>query len=301
MVSLTLYNELFSSSFYNSLDISLYNLFYTYATYVNDLTYVYNISFFNFFTFKTLTFFVIFYFSFFYMFKILNSITDNFDIFSTIFNYFSEVEEEVGSLDDILAYVLVYLSIAVSFLITIFFVFFFKTSTFLIILFNFVLIIPVLTPTFVLKSYGWGFLQYIRGAARTPSLLFESFLDLISTISIYLRFFIQNVRFFFIFLAFFECYEFIYLTIYRDFSLLNIFVVNLTSNNFAVFINNFNETVLTALVIKLFLFFYYTGHLIITFVGQIANYFLLSFWLFFFLYTAFSLEKQETYFSSKRN
>jgi hypothetical protein len=44
--------------------------------------------------------------------------------------------------------------------------------------------------------------------------------------SMYLRFFIQNIRFFFIFLAFFECYEFIYLSLLKDFSFLNIFLLD---------------------------------------------------------------------------
>jgi hypothetical protein len=78
----------------------------------------------------------------------------NQDNSSVLFDYFSEVEEEVGSLDDIIAYALVYLSVAVSFFLTIFFVFFFKTSSFLILLFNFILLIPVLVPTFVIKNYG---------------------------------------------------------------------------------------------------------------------------------------------------
>jgi hypothetical protein len=89
-----------------------------------------------------------------YVYKLISNFIINQDNSSTLFDYFSEVEEEVGSLDDVLAYALIYLSIAVSFLLTIFFVFFFKTSTFLILLFNFILLVPVLVPTFVIKNYG---------------------------------------------------------------------------------------------------------------------------------------------------
>lgn len=300
MVSLTLYSNLLINNYYNALDTSLYTLIYTYTTYVSKLNTIYNVSTFLNFFFKLFIFFNIFYYIFFYAYKLVANVAGNQDLFSTIFDYFSETEEEIGSLDDFLVYGLIYLTIAVSFLLSIFFVFFFKTSTFLIILFNFILLVPALVPTFVIKSYGWGFLQYLRGVTRTSSMLFESFLDLVSTISMYLRFFIQNIRFFFIFLAFFECYEFIYVTLARDFSFINVTCLNFDLSNYSLFFTELNEAVITTLLIKLALLLYYVGHLSITFVAQIANYFVLSFWLFFFLYTSFSYEKGESYFLNQR-
>lgn len=300
MVSLTLYSNLLINNYYNALDTSLYTLIYTYTTYVSKLNTIYNVSTFLNFFFKLFIFFNIFYYIFFYAYKLVANVAGNQDLFSTIFDYFSETEEEIGSLDDFLVYGLIYLTIAVSFLLTIFFVFFFKTSTFLIILFNFILLVPALVPTFAIKSYGWGFLQYLRGVTRTSSMLFESFLDLVSTISMYLRFFIQNIRFFFIFLAFFECYEFIYVTLVRDFSFINVTCLNFDLSNYSLFFTELNEAVITTLLIKLALLLYYVGHLSITFVAQIANYFVLSFWLFFFLYTSFSYEKGESYFLNQR-
>lgn len=300
MVSLTLYSNLLINNYYNALDTSLYTLIYTYTTYVSKLNTIYNVSTFLNFFFKLFIFFNIFYYIFFYAYKLVANVAGNQDLFSTIFDYFSETEEEIGSLDDFLVYGLIYLTIAVSFLLSIFFVFFFKTSTFLIILFNFILLVPALVPTFVIKSYGWGFLQYLRGVTRTSSMLFESFLDLVSTISMYLRFFIQNIRFFFIFLAFFECYEFIYVTLVRDFSFINVTCLNFDLSNYSLFFTELNEAVITTLLIKLALLLYYVGHLSITFVAQIANYFVLSFWLFFFLYTSFSYEKGESYFLNQR-
>ena len=300
MVSLTLYSNLLINNYYNALDTSLYTLIYTYTTYVSKLNTIYNVSTFLNYFFKLFIFFNIFYYIFFYAYKLVANVAGNQDLFSTIFDYFSETEEEIGSLDDFLVYGLIYLTIAVSFLLSIFFVFFLKTSTFLIILFNFILLVPALVPTFVIKSYGWGFLQYLRGVTRTSSMLFESFLDLVSTISMYLRFFIQNIRFFFIFLAFFECYEFIYVTLVRDFSFINVTCLNFDLSNYSLFFTELNEAVITTLLIKLALLLYYVGHLSITFVAQIANYFVLSFWLFFFLYTSFSYEKGESYFLNQR-
>lgn len=277
MVSLTLYDNFLINSYQNALDVSLYTLNYTYSTYVSKINSIYNISFYVNFILRLVLFFTLFYFMFFYCYKLVSGVAGNQDLFSTIFDYFSETEEEIGSLDDILVYSLIYLSITISFMLTVFFVFFFKASTFLIILFNFILLTPALVPTFVIKSYGWGFLQYLRGVTRTSSMLFEGFLDLVSTISMYLRFFIQNIRFFFIFLAFFECYEFVYLTLLRDFSFLNILSIDFNLSNFSLFFSEFNEGLVFTLLMKLALLLYYVGHLSIVFVAQIANYFVLSF------------------------
>lgn len=281
----------------NALDIHLYKLQYVLTSYNYDLKNIYNLTFYLPLLLKLLLISSIFYYLMLYIYKIVGNFITNKDNASTLFDYFSEVEEEVGSLDDILAYALVYLSVAISFLLTVFFVFFFKTSTFLVLLFNFILLVPILVPTFVIKNYGWGFLQYLRGVTRSSSLLFESFLDVVSMTSMYLRFFIQNIRFFFIFLAFFECYEFIYLNLLKDFSFLNIFLLD--SNNL-IFFNELNANLFSLLLLKIILFFYYVGHLATTFVAQLTSYFILSFWLFFFLYTSFSNEKGENYFLIKR-
>lgn len=287
----------YNNVYINSLDIYLYKLQYTLTSFSNSLENVYNLSQYLPLLAKSLLLISIFYYTMLYIYKLIGNFIVNQDNSSTLFDYFSEIEEEVGSLDDVLAYALIYLSVGISFFLTVFFVFFFKTSSFLILLFNFILLVPILVPTFVIKNYGWGFLQYLRGVTRSSSLLFESFLDVVSMTSMYLRFFIQNIRFFFIFLAFFECYEFIYLSLLKDFSFLNIFLLDSSST---IFFNELNNSLFSILLLKTILFFYYVGHLATTFVAQLTSYFILSFWLFFFLYTSFSNEKGENYFLMKR-
>jgi hypothetical protein len=46
--------------------------------------------------------------------------------------------------------------------------------------------------------------------------------------------------------------------------------------------------------------FYYWAHLTYTFIGQLMNYLLLSFYMFYFLYTNFVLDSHEKYFLFKR-
>jgi len=145
------YND---NMYINALDIHLYKLQYVLTSYNYDLKNIYNLTFYLPLLLKLLLISSVFYYLMLYIYKIIGNFITNKDNASTLFDYFSEVEEEVGSLDDILAYALVYLSVAISFLLTVFFVFFFKTSTFLVLLFNFIFLVPILVPTFVIKNYG---------------------------------------------------------------------------------------------------------------------------------------------------
>lgn len=144
------YNNVYT----NSLDIYLYKLHYTLTSFSNSLENVYNLNQYLPLLTKSLLLISIFYYAMLYIYKLIGNFIANQDNSSILFDYFSEVEEEVGSLDDVLAYALVYLSVGISFFLTVFFVFFFKTSSFLILLFNFILLVPVLVPTFVIKNYG---------------------------------------------------------------------------------------------------------------------------------------------------
>lgn len=109
----------------NALDIHLYKLQYVLTSYNYDLKNIYNLTFYLPLLLKLLLISSIFYYLMLYIYKTIGNFITNKDNASTLFDYFSEIEEEVGSLDDILAYALVYLSVAISFLLTIFFVFFF--------------------------------------------------------------------------------------------------------------------------------------------------------------------------------
>jgi len=68
----------------------------------------------------------------------------------------------------------------------------------------------IFIPAFVLKNFGLAFVNYVRGGGRTSSLMFETMLDFVAVAVIMIRFMIQNIRFVFIFSAFFELYEYIY-------------------------------------------------------------------------------------------
>ena len=60
---------------------------------------------------------------------------------------------------------------------------------------------------------GLAFSHYVRGAGNSSNFLFETLLDFIAVSVIFIRFFIQNIRFILIFFAFFELYEYVYLSL----------------------------------------------------------------------------------------
>ena len=52
---------------------------------------------------------------------------------------------------------------------------------------------------------------------------------------------------------------------------------------------------------QILMYIYYLGHLTILFLMQLSIYFMLSFWLFFFLYTSFLSNPDEKYFTVIRS
>ena len=222
--------------------------------------------------------------------KTFKFLTSSFDINFTLFSYFGDLEEEMGAADDALFFFLIIASVIIwFFLFTLF-------SAVLLNHISWILSLLVLStsaafviPAAVLKNFGIAFVTYVRGHGRTRSIFYEAILDIVSVSIIFLRFLVQNMRFIFIFLTFFELYEFIYA---------NLAPVTTFTTNFS---NYYWSEAITALIYTYGLYLYYLGHSTIIFISQLSVYFALSFWLFFFLYTTFTLESSEKYFFNKRS
>lgn len=220
---------------------------------------------------------------------------NNTDSYSTAFTYLSDLEEEMGSLDDAMIYFLMFGVIIVwFFFFTLFSSFFVQNLSWLIALLNFIFLTAIISPVFVMKSYGLSFTTYIRGAGRTSNFVVEAFFDFLAVSVVMCRFIIQNIRLLMIFAAFFELSEFILdnCDLLGSSYVEKLFSLPVSWTNDGLY---WYDT-LADFLVQQFLLVYYQGHLIITFIGQIINYFALSFTLFFFLYTSFYLENQEKYF-----
>lgn len=220
---------------------------------------------------------------------------------SMFYYYFDEVEEECGQIEDGVVYIIYFFvwvlwfylfNIFASYIIL-------KYLNWFLVIFTFILILGAVVPVSLLNQIGVAFPQYIRGSSRSVRFIFEALLDFVSVSVIIIRFFVQNVRFVFIFIGFFEFYEF-------SIELQNNVGVNLLphatwQDYWSGKLNNWYSTEIAIhLLTQLALYIYYVGHLTVVYIAQLAIFVILSFWIFFFLYTTFTLPSSEKYFFYKK-
>lgn len=221
--------------------------------------------------------------------RIFKHISSGFDINFVLFSYLSDLEE-VGAADDALFFFLIIGSAIVwFFFFTVFSAAFLTHLSWVLSLLVLSMVAAIVIPAAVLKNFGIAFVAYVRGHGSSTSLFYEGVLDLVSVSIIFLRFLVQNMRFIFIFVTMFEVYE----SIYINFS-------PLTTAAVTNYTNYYWLEAVTSVIYSYATFLYGVGHSTIIFIAQLSIYFALSFWLFFFLYTTFTLESTEKYFFYKR-
>lgn len=223
-------------------------------------------------------------------------------VFSINYSYLGEIEGEYGASEDYLGYLM-------GLLLLVFWYYLFTLCLHYIwerylqsILVGWVFLICLtwLLPFTTLGNFGIGFASYVRGAGKSSIVGVEVLLDYIAVSVIFIRFFIQNIRFLLIFLAYFELFEFLNLQLYFNslhFTTTVFKYEGWVQGNFTVFL--FLELLFNFIWLGI-LYFYYVIHLTILYLVQIGIYFLLSFWLFGFLFTSFILLPLERHFLFKR-
>lgn len=224
-------------------------------------------------------------------------------LFNLNFNYLGEIEGEYGASEDYLGYLMGLLLLVFWYYLFTLFLYYIWERFIHSLLVGWVLLICLtwLLPLITLGNFGVGFTSYIRGSGKSSLVIVEVLLDYIAVSVIFIRFFIQNIRFLLIFLAYFELFEFLNLQLYFN-VLQQITVFDYISwvekSNISTFLL-FLEFVFNLIWISI-LYFYYVIHLTILYLVQIGIYFLLSFWLFGFLFTSFTLTPLERHFFLKR-
>ena len=212
-------------------------------------------------------------------------------------------EQEYGSYDDYKFFLLLLVQI-LAWYCWVFFIgyTFFLCSQSTLLLMTISIMVTILTiPVRMLWDFGLAFGMYVRGAASSSNLIAEAFFDIIGVIIIFTRFIVQNIRFLLVFVAFFELFEWTFSSTETAYILqFNLDVANnielfttFEAKNIYLFIISWLKVVLV--------YFYHLLHLIIVSFMQIGVYLMVSFWLFFFLYTSFFRLTTDSYFSVKRN
>ena len=224
--------------------------------------------------------------------------------FNFYFNYFKMIsdlgEQEYGSYDDFkfFLFFLVQLFVWYCWVLFLGYTFTLSSNSFLNVLTAIIMITILLIPVKLLWDFGLAFAVYIRGAANSANLVVESVFDLLGVIIIFTRFIVQNIRFLLVFVAFFELFEWAAMSfnLIYFFNLPNssIFTLEILSQPTALF------TLILNTIKVMSVYLYHLIHLIIISFMQIGVYLMVSFWLFFFLYTSFFKVILDTYFLVKR-
>lgn len=213
-----------------------------------------------------------------------------------------EAEEEIASMDDILMLVCLLFGIFGWFFLANFWYVFMTNVDFSLLCFFFpvLFIIILLIPTLLLYSFGIHFVTYLRGVASVPVFILEQIFDYVAIKAFYIRILVQGVRLLlmtFVFVSLHDLILFIYMdqrtiagneSIFDD--LHNVWVSKGTTSYY--FFWNILGT--------LFYWIYELFHTLFVLTAQFTAFFAMVFWLFFFLYTSFVLEKQEAYLYDKR-
>lgn len=226
--------------------------------------------------------------------------------FNFYFNYFKALsdlgEQEYGSYDDykFFLFLLVQMLVWYCWVIFIGYTFSLQSESKLVLLTVSVMITILLIPIRLLWDFGLAFGMYVRGAASSSNLVVEAFFDIIGVIIIFTRFIVQNIRFLLVFVAFFELFEWAGISMDAHYAL-NFTIGTLPSADLLTAIESKNLFTYIIISIKIgFIYLYHLLHLIIVSFMQIGVYLMVSFWLFFFLYTSFFKITSDNYFFIKR-
>jgi len=270
----------------------------------NRLFFINIISYLNSF-FKILLFLIIIYSIFFItnIYSYIYQLTQN--NYLAKFFILNESEKEIGPVDDLIFFIVLFILTIFSFIFASFF-YLILQGKFFIWAFSALILIMILIlsiPVNLFIDYGFYFFVYVRGSASGDNFIKELLFDLISTFTIFIRFIIQNIRFLFIFSAIFELLEWIFTINSNIFFMFNTenknFLINLSNINY-IFNNSSYNIIIINLFMFVILYFYYTLHLLFLLLVQIVIYIGISSWLFFFLYSTKFLNKHEKFFLYKK-
>ena len=227
--------------------------------------------------------------------------------FNFYFNYFKSLsdlgEQEYGSYDDFKFFLFFLIQMFVWYCWVLFvgYTFSVQSDSKLILLTISVMITILSIPVRLLWDFGLAFGMYVRGASSSSNLVVEAFFDIIGVIIIFTRFIVQNIRFLLVFVAFFELFEWVSVSFETSYLIKASTPFSSLEKSYSMFEP---KTLFISLIVvckTIFIYIYHLLHLIIVSFMKIGVYLMVSFWLFFFLYTSFFKSTIDNYFFIKRN
>jgi len=150
-------------------------------------------------------------------------------------------------------------------------------------------------PTFLVYEFGINFLLYLKGVSSSSVLFIELVYDYIAVLVFYTRIIVQGVRL--------VLMVFVYASMHDLVMLSPVYEYNFFFNDCVTSYSFFNLSsyyIFVALPGAFFYLVYEIFHVYFVVTVQTVAFFAIVFWLFLFLYSFFVIEKQESYFNSKR-
>ena len=213
-----------------------------------------------------------------------------------------EAEKEIGSIDDILMtsiifayifgwYFYLHCWVLISDYPELALIFFF---------FPFMYYTILNIPTFLLYDFGIFFNCYLRGISPSSILIFELLYDYIAIIAFYVRVLTQSVRLALMFFAYAALHDCVLYTHFESSFYWGNESFWESISNMDTSANSLTYFILGVLPGHILYWMYELFHTFFVVTGQVVAYFAMVFWLFLFLFTFFTMESFEKYFSEKR-
>lgn len=281
-------------SFFSDIFISLFNntnieVFFTPITLVPQLIFI--VFFFS--------LFINFYFSF-YTSSVNEESTIDIDFLMNSATV--ESEKEISSFDDIiLTFLVLFYTFGWYFYIHCWSLLnFLPELVFVFYLFPLLYFIIIGIPTFLIYDFGIFFLIYLKGVGSSPILIFELLFDYIAVIIFYTRIIVQGVRLVLMLFTYISMQDLVLFFSFNQKIFLEYDSIWEEFNSFSFNFDSITYFILFSLPSRFLYWIYEILHTFFVVTVQFAAFFAIVFWLFLFLYTFFVLEKQENYFTSKR-
>ena len=159
-------------------------------------------------------------------------------------------------------------------------------------------IIILSMPLLLSYDFGLNFLTYVRGIAPSSIFFVEMIYDYISLMSFFVRLVVQGVRIILMLLVFISLQDLIMLSNWHNYMQHDNIWTDMSSLNLSL--SSISYYLLFTFPSKILYWIYELGHTFFVITAQFFSFFAMVFWLFFFLYTFFVLEKFENYFTPLR-
>ena len=237
--------------------------------------------------------------TFIYIFFTKYKINYNFDFINnyvySIYSKLIESEKELFSIEDVLLFTILF----VIFYCWFFILYFLPNSlqyseaVFCLSCIPVVVIIILSMPFFLLIDFGYNYIQNLKGSANVTLLTLEFLFDCLALFIMFIRLFVQHIRFLIMFIGFAEIQEyFILYTLQTDNLIMSdSFMDDL--NDFRFTFSNTCYFIFAILPTRIIHLTYTILHLYFIITAHFFAFLMLVFWLFFFLYTCFYKKKPE--------